>query len=135
MLIGELSNKSGFTRDTIRFYEKTGLIQLKEDCRRDNSYKEYSDEILRRLLAIKKIKDFGFTLEETRNIFILFEEGVLEPQRGRRYVQRKINLIDKKIDELLLMKKRLQQLTEGKMGDCAIHDILTEMTGINSTGA
>jgi len=134
MLIGELSNKSGFTRDTIRFYEKTGLIELKEDCRRDNSYKEYPDEILRRLLAIKKIKDFGFTLEETRNLFILFEEGVLEPQRGKRYLQRKINLIDKKIEELLLMKKRLQELTEEKTGDCAIQNILTEMAGTRAAG-
>lgn len=129
MLIGELSLKSGFSRDTIRFYEKTGLIELNEDCRRTNSYKEYPEVILKRLLAIKKIKGFGFTLEETRNMFILFEEGVLEPQRGKRYLQRKIIRIDKKIEELLLVKKRLEEVTENSLDDCAIHKILTEMTG------
>jgi MerR family copper efflux transcriptional regulator len=126
MLIGELSRKSGFTRDTIRFYEKLGLIVITEDSRRENSYKEYPDGILKRLLAIKKIKDYGFTLEETRNMFILFEEGVLEPQRGKKYVQRKITRIDKKIEELQLVKKRLQEVAEEGRGDCALHKILVE---------
>jgi len=129
MLIGELSRKSGFTRDTIRFYEKLGLIEVTEESRRENSYKEYPDGILKRLLAIKKIKDYGFTLEETRNMFILFEEGVLEPQRGKKYLQRKITRIDKKIEELLMVKKRLLEVTEEDRGDCALHKILVEMTG------
>jgi DNA-binding transcriptional MerR regulator len=129
MLIGELSRKSGFTRDTIRFYEKLGLIEITEDSRRENSYKEYPDGILKRLLAIKRIKDYGFTLEETRNMFILFEEGVLEPQRGKRYVQRKITRIDKKIEELQTVKKRLLEIAEEDRGNCALHKILVEMTG------
>jgi len=126
MLIGELSRKSGFSRDTIRFYEKLGLIAITEDSRRENSYKEYPDGILKRLLAIKKIKGYGFTLEETRNMFILFEEGVLEPQRGKKYVQRKITRIDKKIEELQMVKKRLLEVAEEDRGDCAIHKILLE---------
>ncbi len=129
MLIGELSRKSGFSRDTIRFYEKLGLIEVTEECRRQNSYKEYPVGILKRLLAIKKIKDYGFTLEETRNMFILFEEGVLEPQRGKKYVQRKITRIDKKIEELQMVKKRLLEVAEESRDDCAIHKILVEMTG------
>jgi DNA-binding transcriptional MerR regulator len=124
MLIGELSRKSGFSRDTIRFYEKTGLIELKEDCRRDNSYKEYPEAILQRLLAIRKIKDFGFTLEEMRGLFILFEQGVLEHQRGKSYVRRKIARIDQKIEELQLIRKRLQQIVEEEGGDCRINKIL-----------
>jgi len=126
MLIGELSRKSGFSRDTIRFYEKLRLIEVTEDSRRENSYKEYPDGILKRLLAIKKIKDYGFTLEETRNMFILFEEGVLEPQRGKKYVQRKIARIDKKIEELQMVKTKLLELTESDKGNCAIHKILVE---------
>src|SRR3546814_17661555 len=49
MLIGELSEKTGFSRDTIRFFEKQGLIQLDRKQRRDNNYKEYPEEVLNRL--------------------------------------------------------------------------------------
>lgn len=124
MLIGELSRKSGFTRDTIRYYEKMGLLSIGNTIRRDNQYKEYPDAALKRLLAIKKIKDFGFTLEEMRGIFILFEEGVLEPQRGRRFVARKIQRIDEKIETLRQTRARLMQIMEPSEEHCEIHKIL-----------
>ena len=54
MLIGELSKSSGLTRDTIRFYEKQGLITLGRRERRVNNYKEYPNSILRRLLLLKR---------------------------------------------------------------------------------
>ncbi len=43
MLIGQLAQRTGFTRDTIRFYEKHGLIQMPHKARRENNYKEYPD--------------------------------------------------------------------------------------------
>ena len=53
MLIGELSKACGLSRDTIRFYEKHGLIAVGKRERRFNNYKEYSEETLKRLLSIK----------------------------------------------------------------------------------
>ena len=126
MLIGELSKKSGFSRDTIRFYEKIGLIGAASKVRPGNNYKNYSDAVLKRLVAIKKIKEFGFTLEETRGMIVLFEEGVLEPKRGMRFVQRKITLIDKKIEELKTVKSRLEQITADGT-PCPLDKILKEI--------
>jgi MerR family transcriptional regulator, copper efflux regulator len=123
-----LSKKSGFSRDTIRFYEKKGLIEPGSKLNRENNYKDYPEKVLKRLLAIRKIKGYGFTLEETKNIFILFEEGLLEMNRGKRYIQRKICLLDKKINELLSIKKGLQEIAGEKWGNCAIHNILIEMS-------
>lgn len=127
MLIGELSKKSGFSRDTIRFYERNGLITIADRWRKENRYKDYPEKILKRLLAIKKIKDFGFTLEETKNMFSLFEEGMLEQQRGKRYIQRKILLLDKKIEALQQVKKRLEEIVVEEKEPCALHKILEEM--------
>jgi DNA-binding transcriptional MerR regulator len=127
MLIGELSKKSGFSRDTIRFYEKKGLIQVNSNCRMENNYKNYSDTILKRLLAIRKIKEFGFTLEETKGMIILFEEGVLEHKRGMRYVQRKITLLDRKIEELKAIKAKLEQINEKENEPCPLNEILMEI--------
>ncbi|HWB28011.1 MAG TPA: MerR family transcriptional regulator [Chitinophagaceae bacterium] len=124
MLIGELSKKSGFSRDTIRFYEKIGLVEVNGNARLKNNYKNYPDAVLKRLLAIKQIKEFGFTLEETRGMILLFEEGALEPTRGMRFVQRKIHLIDRKIEELQNVKSRLQQITASEEEHCPLGKIL-----------
>ena len=127
MLIGELSKKSGFTKDTIRFYEKNGLIELDKASRFDNNYKNYSDHVLKRLEVIKQIKDFGFTLVEIKVMIELHEAGVLEQERGRRYVQKKIARIDQKIHELLQVKQTLSELVEAPMGECKLRDILEEL--------
>ena len=129
MLIGELSKKTGFSRDTIRYYEKLGLIKEPSRNGSDNNYKNYTEPVLKRLLAIRKIKDFGFTLKETHGMLILFEEGVLEHERGNRYVKRKIALIDNKIKELEIIKKRLQEIVHPLTtpGKCPLNKILADM--------
>lgn len=73
MLIGELSKRSGLTRDAIRFYERQGYIKVGWRERRVNNYKEYSDDVLRRLLLFKKIKSYGFTLNEAAEIVALID--------------------------------------------------------------
>jgi len=64
MLIGQLSEACGLSRDTIRFYEKQGLISVGRKERRFNNYKEYTEQTLKILLSIKRLKGFGFTLNE-----------------------------------------------------------------------
>ena len=73
MLIGELMKRSGLTKDAIRFYERRGLINLDKRQRRQNNYKEYSEQVLERLLLIKTIKEFGFTINEIDELFALWE--------------------------------------------------------------
>lgn len=55
MLIGELSNLSGFSRDTIRYYEKLALLVIEKRNVR-NDYKNYGPEALDRLLQIQRLK-------------------------------------------------------------------------------
>ncbi|GGA93817.1 MerR family transcriptional regulator [Puia dinghuensis] len=134
MRIGELSKRSGFSRDTIRFYEKKGLIRLPDAGRDRYQFKDYPETILRRLLAIRQIKEFGFTLQETLGMIILFEEGVLEPQRGIRFVQRKIDRIDQKIHELTTIKNRLQQIVDtSPTGNCPLDKVLQESIPLLNT--
>jgi len=128
MRIGQLSKLSGFTRDTIRFYEKKGLISLADGGRDKRQFKDYPESVLRRLLAIRQIKDYGFTLQETLAMLILSEEGVLEPERGIRYVRRKIDRIDQKIEELNTIKCRLQEVIDKTFtGDCPIDRALNSI--------
>lgn len=110
MLIGELSKKSGFSRDAIRFYEKNGLIQTHSNLRRENNYKDYSENVLNRLLLIKQIKSFGFTLREIAEILHLLDTESPTCGSVLLVVDEKIIQIEQKITQLekfklLLLKK------------------------------
>ena len=65
MLIGELAQQAGLTPDTIRFYEKKGLLDTRHMVRKDNNYKDYGLAALERLHLICRVKSAGFTLSET----------------------------------------------------------------------
>jgi MerR family copper efflux transcriptional regulator len=128
MRISELSKKSGFSKDTIRFYEKMGLICLPEANRNKYEYKNYPETILKRLLAIRKIKDYGFTLQETQGLLFLYETGILEPERGIRYVQKKITRIDEQIREMTMIRHRLQEIVDKSCSDsCPLDKVLQEL--------
>jgi MerR family copper efflux transcriptional regulator len=127
MRIGELAKRSGLSRDTIRFYEKMGLIRSPDNDRGPRQFKDYPETVLRRLLAIRQIKDYGFTLQETLGMLILYEEGVLEPERGLRFVKRKIARIDEKIRQMTEVRGRLQEVVEKFCsGACPIGKVLQD---------
>lgn len=133
MRIGELAQRSGFSRDTIRFYEKMGLIRLADNERAGRQFKDYPEAVLRRLLAIREIKAYGFTLQETLGMLILFEEGVLEPERGLRFIKRKIDRIDQQIRELNEVRGRLRDVVEKyHSNSCPIDKILQDIYQFNT---
>jgi DNA-binding transcriptional MerR regulator len=117
MLIGELSARTGFSRDTIRFYEKQGLISLHRRQRRGNNYKEYSEEVLERLLAIKRIKGFGFTLNEVADLLDMIEVKQATCRNVSGLIDSKVNLLDKKIRELIQLRNQLLSGVQ-KCRDC-----------------
>jgi len=107
MYIGEVSERTGFTRDTIRFYEKKGLIKLDPRSRYPNNYKKYSASIVRRLLMIRELKEYGFTLNEIKSILEEREKDGLDCESGQVKVQEKIARIDQKIAKLRDTRRRL----------------------------
>ncbi|MET3125453.1 DNA-binding transcriptional MerR regulator [Arcicella rosea] len=107
MLIGELSNKTGLSRDTIRFYEKQRLITISRKERRDNNYKEYSEKTLEKLLTIKRIKSFGFTLHEISELLNLMEIGNASCENVSDKMVAKTKQIDNTIKNLLELKAQM----------------------------
>ena len=129
MLIGALSKASGFPKDTIRYYEKIGLIELAKDVRRDNNYKDYPESVLQTLKSIRNLKNLGFTLEEIREILIRTEMQALDNGKVLQIIEQKIIHLDMQVDKLLLYKHRLQQAQMLAMGEKVNHIIpLTEIS-------
>lgn len=112
MQIGKLSKLSQFPRDTIRYYEKIGLINPKNIQRTTNNvYKNYPDEILVRLQQIRFLKECGFTLQEIRHL--LTGNGDYHACTGLpTKLTAKIAAIDEKISTLLAFKKALTQIEQ-----------------------
>ncbi len=118
MLIGELVQKTGFSKDTIRYYEKTGLLNPREIVRRENNYKDYSEVILRHLLLIKWTKPLGFTLREAKEFLLLDEEGRVNCDTIGDSLQKKAWQISEKIRELQAIQRKLNELEADCTGDC-----------------
>jgi DNA-binding transcriptional MerR regulator len=107
MLIGELSRLSGFSIHAIRFYEKQGIFRLGRKNRLANNYKDYPEDVLKKLLVIKKLKGFGFTLNESTDLLAMIEEGEASCKNVSVKVDEKLKLIDEKIAELNQVKNML----------------------------
>ena len=120
MLIGELSRKSGLPLDTIRWYEKIGLLNVDEIVRNDSNYKVYNNEMLDRLTFIRQTKSFGFTLNEIKEILSLMDAENLNCDVVTPIVNSRIKAIDHKINCLQNFRLKLTELLEQCGGDC--HD-------------
>ena len=117
MLIGELSAKTGLSRDTIRFYERQGLIQVTSKQRRENNYKEYTEEVLNRLQTIIRMKNFGFTLNEAADLLDMIEENDATCNNVSDLIEKKVELLDTKIREMIALRNQLLAGVQ-KCNDC-----------------
>ena len=109
MLIGDLAKKSGFSRDTIRFYQKRGLIKGEPDKSAGNNYRRYDNSTVDRLRLIKLAKTLGFTLREISGLIDDWEGGRLSNKQKARIFREKIELVEKKIKELEKVKDYLEK--------------------------
>lgn len=107
MLIGQLVRETGLSKDTTRFYEKHGLIKVTRKERRDNNYKEYSTGILTKLLTIKRLKGFGFTLNEVADLLDMIEMNEASCKNVAHKINDKVTLLDEKIRELITIRTLL----------------------------
>lgn len=118
MLIGKLAATSGFSRDTIRYYEKLGLLGEKELERQENRYKNYPPQALERLLQVRQLKGLGFTLNE---IACLFEGLDSTPQPCAALpaqLDDKVALLDEKLALLKVYRSKLQAVRQACDGNC-----------------
>lgn len=110
MLIGQLASATGVSRDTVRFYEKLGLIN---GFRQSNGYKNYPPAALDVVNFVKLAQELGFSLAEIAVISPLISGGSLPVEQVEQFIQEKITLIDQRINTLQQLKARLASLPIG----------------------
>ncbi|UCE88598.1 MAG: heavy metal-responsive transcriptional regulator [Pseudomonadota bacterium] len=125
--IGQLAKAAGVSVETVRFYERKGL--LPKPRRSASGYRQYSEESVRRLRFVQRAKDVGFTLGEIGELLALRTEPNASCADVRARAATKIALIDEKLTALSRMKRALGQLAErctgeGPVSGCPILDAL-----------
>ncbi len=108
MRIGQLATVSGVPVETIRYYEKEGL--LPEPQRAANNYRIYQEHHLERLTFIRNCRAFDMSLEEIRALLTAATEGESTCLPINDIVREHIEHIEIRIHELQDLKRRLAQL-------------------------
>ena len=106
--IGELATRCGVSRDTVRFYEREGL--LPRPRRTASQYRVYGEADAGRLLFIRRAQAIGLTLDDIREL-IRFEE-LRTPGECRRVaglLRQRIEAIDRKLVELKAFRRQLAE--------------------------
>ena len=127
MTRGQLAKAAEVNAETVRFYEKKGLIPQPE--RSASGYRMYSNETVVRIRFIKRAQVLGFTLKEISELLSLRLEPESDRAEVRRQVDEKIVEIELKIEDLQRIKASLGNLTSccsgrGSSGDCPILESL-----------
>ncbi|GAB6170734.1 Hg(II)-responsive transcriptional regulator [Paradesulfitobacterium aromaticivorans] len=118
--IGELAKNAGVNIETIRYYERLGLIP--EPPRTQSGYRVFPLEVVHRIRFIKRSQDLGFTLSEINKLLSMTESGSYGCREVREFASQKIKEIELKIHDLQNMKSILQDLSSKCCDEWAIDD-------------
>jgi MerR family copper efflux transcriptional regulator len=111
---GQLAKQAGVNIETIRYYERKGLIP--KPHRRDSGYRQYPEAMIPRILFIKHAKTLGFSLKEIKELLLLKHDPKTPCSEVRKRAESKIEDIDEKIRTLQKMRKALSKLTKSCTG-------------------
>ncbi|MBW2460435.1 MAG: heavy metal-responsive transcriptional regulator [Deltaproteobacteria bacterium] len=107
--IGEVATRAGVRVDTVRYYERAGLIA--EPPRRQSGFRQYSPDVVRRIRFIRRAKDLGFSLKEIQELLSLRADPRSTCKQVRAQAEAKIADIDSRISTLRKMKRALSEVT------------------------
>ncbi|SRR5690606_11923395 len=123
MTIGKLAERAGVNIDTVRYYERHGL--LPPAPRRASGYREYGEADIGRLRFIRRAKELGFTLAEIADLLSLSADRGGSVQEVKRKAEERLRQVESKIAELQRVKRGLKRLIDacpgrGELDGCPI---------------
>ncbi len=120
--IGELASAAGVSTDTVRYYERLGLLPGASRSRA--GYRLYTNADVERLRFVKQAQAFGFSLDEIKELLPGREAGLSECRRVRDLVGSKLEEIDARLAELRAFRRLLaayfeecEQVLAGQRGE------------------
>ena len=120
MKIGEVASQSDVGVETIRYYEREGL--LAEPKRKPSGYRQYDESVVARLRFIRRTKELGFTLAEIKEFLGLWFDANTRCEHVRHRAGLKISDIEEKIRTLQKMKRSLKKIISECAGKDSVDD-------------
>lgn len=129
MKIGELSRRTGIGIDTVRYYERQGL--LRPASRMASGYRLFDEDDVARLQFVRRAKGLGFTLEEIRELLALSDHREDDMASLKAVASAKLIDVERRLAELDRMRDGLRTLVDacpghGAMARCPILNALAE---------
>jgi DNA-binding transcriptional MerR regulator len=106
LTIGEVAARTGETRDTIRYYERIGL--LPRPMRTPAGYRQYRDGVVNRLALIRNAQQFGFPLREIAGFLGIRDGGGKPCHDVRAAAGRMLEAVDRQVAALIATRKRMK---------------------------
>ena len=140
-VIGELAKATGVSTDTLRHYERKGVLHSQ---RAGNGYRQYPEDALERVRMVRQGLAIGFTLDELRSIFQVFDRGGAPCQQVRNLAVSKLAQIELHLQEVTTLRnelkdalkdwdKRLAKTTSGQRA--GLLKTLAARNGVGSSSA
>jgi len=132
--IGEVARRTGCTIETIRYYERVGLVPAPP---RRGSYRSYGEEHVRRLRFIRRARQLGFTLDEVRALLRLAAGGHASCDEARALATAHLAGVRARIADLRRMEQALgaaiRACARGDAACCPLIEALHEPDGMALT--
>ena len=125
LTIGKLASASGVNVETVRFYERKGILK---QPKKQGAFRYYSEDYINRIRFVKRSQELGFTLKESKELLDLKINNQSKCRDVLSKTEEKIQEINLKINDLKKMKKSLKSLasccvdTNQPLSDCPILD-------------
>lgn len=127
MRIGDIANRTGLKVETVRFYEREGLIDAPR--RSDANYRLYDHSHLDRLSFVKRSRDLGFTLDQVRDLLRLADNPRDSCDEVDEIVELHITEIDRKLANLAALRNEVVRWGGGcdasTIANCKVIDALS----------
>ncbi|MBI3291429.1 MAG: heavy metal-responsive transcriptional regulator [Elusimicrobia bacterium] len=108
LTIGKVAKQAGVNIQTIRYYERTGL--LSPSARRESGYRLYAPEAVQKLRFIKNAQALGFTLKEISDLLRLRVSHPVRCGAVKTKAEVKLRDVEAKVQSLQAIKRTLQDL-------------------------
>ncbi|MGN6289824.1 MAG: MerR family transcriptional regulator [Sphingopyxis terrae] len=126
MKIGELSRATGTNIETIRYYERIGLLPA--PARTEANYRSYGDAHRARLRFVRHSRELGFTIDEIRSLLDLSDHPERDCADADRIASAHLEQVEEKIAQLTALRDELTRIVGrcrgGLAGDCRVIEAL-----------
>lgn len=134
MKIGQVAEQAGVSVDTIRFYERRGV--LPRPARRASGYRMYTEETFERIRLVKALQALGFTLDEVIDALRTVDQGLENCSSQRWRLEAVLERLDRKLEEIQRVRAGvISVLNNCHAGQCALPagDLVGEETTVRQT--